>query len=142
MTLYPHPQQHKVLDDFGKMSSAWQKFFEDNKDETNRGEQPASTQAIEATTGIKVTSLRTNITIRIISSTSGNVTVTANPRIGKGFDGQLITLVGEDDTKTVTLNDGNGLKLSAAIIFKEHTNLVLEFNAEKSLWIEKSRALT
>ncbi|MHC4634571.1 MAG: hypothetical protein ACYSYU_05070 [Planctomycetota bacterium] len=142
MTLYPHPQQHNVLDNHGKMSPAWQKYFEANKDEVNRGENPAAQQAIAASVGIKVTSQRTNITIRIISATAGDTNVTANPRVSLGFDGQVITLVGEDDTKTVTLADGNGLKLSASITLKEHTNLVLEYNKAKALWIEKGRALT
>jgi hypothetical protein len=142
MTLYPHPQQHNVLDETGKMSPAWQKFFEANRDETNRGELPAAIQQITAAGGITVTSPRTNIKIRIISSGSGNVTVTKNPAVSAGFDGQEITVIGEDNTRSVTLNDGNGLKLSASIIIKEHTNLVLIFNAAKSLWIEKSRALT
>jgi len=142
MTIYPHPQQHKVLDEQGKMSPAWQKYFEANKDEVNRGENPAPQQEISATVGIKTTSPRTNITIRMISATAGDTTVTAIPQIGNGFDGQIITLMGEDDTKTVTLADGNGLKLSAGITLKEHSSLVLEYNAEKKLWIEKSRALT
>lgn len=142
MTLYPHPQQHKVTDEEGKMSPAWQKYFEANKDEVNRGENPAAQQEIAASVGIKVTSQRTNITIRIISVTAGDTNVTANPRVSPGFDGQFITLMGEDDIKTVTLADGNGLKLSSSITLKEHTSLVLEFNKAKSLWIEKSRALT
>lgn len=142
MTLYPHPQQHKVLDEQGKMSPAWQKYFETNKDEVNRGENPAPQQEIAATVGIKVTSQRTNITIRIISATTGDTNVTATPQVLEGFDGQLISVFGEDDTKTVTLHDGDGLKLSAGITFKEHTNLVAEYNASKKLWIEKTRALT
>ena len=142
MTIYPHPQQHKVLDEQGKMSPAWQKYFESNKDEVNRGENPAPQQEIATTVGIKVTSPRTNITIRIISATAGDTTVTAVPQVLAGFDGQIITLFGEDNTKTVTLADGTGLKLSAGITFKEHTSLVLEYNAEKKLWIEKTRALT
>lgn len=142
MTLYPHPQQHEVLDKQGKMSPAWQKYFETNKDEVNRGENPAPQQEIAASVGIKVTSQRTNITIRIISATAGDTNVTANPQIGAGFDGQLISLFGEDDVKTVTLHDGDGLKLSAGITLKEHTNLVLEYNKAKALWIEKTRALT
>ena len=142
MTIYPHPQQHKVLDEQGKMSLAYQKYFEANKDEVNRGENPADTQEINATVSIKATSPRTNITVRIISATAGDTPVTAVPQVLAGFDGQLITLFGEDDVRTVTLADGNGLKLSAGITFKEHTSLVLEYNAEKKLWIEKSRALT
>ena len=142
MTIYPHPQEHEVLDKQGKMSPAWQKYFEANKDEVNRGENPADTQGISATVSIKVTSPRTNITIRMISATAGDTNVTAVPQVLAGFDGQLITLFGEDDTKTVTLHDGDGLKLSAGITFKEHTSLVLEYNAEKKLYIEKSRALT
>lgn len=142
MTLYPHPQQHNVLDKEGKMSPAWQKYFEANKDEVNRGENPADTQEINATVSIKVTSPRTNITIRIISATAGDTNITAVPQVLAGFDGQLITLFGEDDVKTVTLHNGDGLKLSAGITFKDNTSLVAEYNKAKALWIEKTRALT
>lgn len=142
MTLYEHPQQHDLLDQSGKLKTAWRTYFHDARDEINLGEAPAPQQEIAATVGIKVTSQRTNITIRVISGSAGDTNVTANPRVSTGFDGQVITIVGEDNTKTVTLADGNGLKLSAGITFKEHTNLVVEYNAEKKLWIEKTRALT
>lgn len=142
MSLYEHPQKHKVLGKAGKLNPAWQTYFKNTRDEINLGEAPAPQQEIAATVGIKATSQRTNITIRIISATAGDTNVTANPRVSAGFDGQVVTLVGEDDTKTVTLADGSGLKLSASITLKEHTSLVLEYNEEKTLWIEKSRALT
>jgi hypothetical protein len=142
MSLYEHPQDHNVTDNSGKLSTGWQTYFHNMKNEINLGEAPAPQQEISASTGIKVTSARTNITIRVISATAGDTNVTANPRVSAGFDGQVITIVGEDDTKTVTLADGNGLKLSASITLKEHTSLVLEYNTSKSLWIEKSRALT
>lgn len=142
MSLYEHPQQHKLTDETGKLQPAWQTYFKNAKDEINLGEVPAPQQEISASVGIKVTSQRTNITIRVISVTAGDTNVTANPRVSAGFDGQTITIVGEDDTKTVTLADGNGLKLSASITFKEHTNWVGEYNEAKKLWIEKARALT
>jgi hypothetical protein len=142
MTLYDHPQNHDLTDKSGKLTPAYNTYFVNMKNEVNKGEVPAGTQAIAANVGIKVTSQRTHITIRIISQTAGDTNVTANPRISAGFDGQSITIMGEDNTKTVTLADGNGLKLSASITLKEHTSLVLEYNGEKSLWIEKSRALT
>lgn len=142
MTLYNHPQDHEFLDKFGKVTPAWQTYFNNSKNEINQGEPPSAIQSITAADGIKVTSQRTGITIRVASATAGNVTVTANPQVTPGFDGQLITIVGEDNVRTVTLNNGTGLALSAAIILKENTNLVLEYNANKSVWIEKSRALT
>jgi hypothetical protein len=142
MTLYEHPQQHNLTDASGKLQTAWKTYFNNARDEINLGEAPAPQQKITASGGVKVTSRRTHITIRIISATGGNVTPTIDPQVSVGFDGQVITIIGENDTRTVTLNDGNGLKLSASIIFKEHTNLVLEYNAAKKLWIEKTRALT
>jgi len=142
MTVYDHPQQHKVTDKFGKLQPGWQTYFHKMKNEINLGEAPAPQQEIAATVGIKVTSRRTNITIRVISATAGDTNVTVNPRISTGFDGQVITLMGEDNTKTVTLADGDGLKLGSSITLKEHTSLVLEYNEAKKLWIEKARALT
>jgi molybdopterin-binding protein len=142
MTLYEAPQNHGLLEKDGKLTPNWKTYFTNVKNEINLGEAPAPIQEITAAEGIKVTSQRANITIRIISATSGNVTPTINPQVSNGFDGQVITIMGGDDTRTVTLNDGNGLKLSSGITLKEHTNLVLEYNAAKTLWIEKARALT
>ena len=142
MSVYEHPQQHNLTDASGKLQPSWQTYFNNARDEINLGEAPAPQQEISASGGVKVTSQRTNITIRIISATGGNTTVAANPQISVGFDGQVITIIGENNTRTVTLNDGNGLKLSSSITYKEHTNLVAEYNASKKLWIEKTRALT
>ena len=142
MSVYEHPQQHNLTDAAGKLQPSWQTYFNNARDEINLGEAPAPQQEISASGGVKVTSQRTNITIRIISATGGNTTVAANPQISVGFDGQVITIIGENNTRTVTLNDGNGLKLSSSVTLKEHTNLALEYNASKLLWIEKTRALT
>jgi hypothetical protein len=140
--IYDHPQHNDLIDPRGKLTSPWKTYFNNLKNEVNLGEAPADIQQVTASKSIKVGSQRTGITIRVVSASAGNVTVTANPQVESGFDGQLITIVGEDNTRTVTLNDGTGLKLSGTIVLKENTNLVLEYNAHKSVWIEKSRALT
>lgn len=140
--IYGHPQSNGLIDPAGKLTPAWQSYFDHLKNEVNLGEAPADIQLVTATVSIKVGSQKTGITIRVVSASAANVTVTANPQVEAGFDGQLITLVGEDNTRTVTLNDGTGLHLSGTIVLKENTNLILEYNAYKSVWIEKSRALT
>jgi len=141
MPIYNHPQRHNVL--LGNEASpGWNKWFGDLKNQVNEGEAPEGIQNIEASVGIKLPSAVTNIIIRIQSATAGDVNIPENPQIEFGFDGQVITLVGEDDIKTVTLHDGDGLKLDSSITLKENTNLVLHFNANKRLWIEQTRALT
>lgn len=142
MALYDHPQNNDLISAKGKLNPPWQTYFHNLKNEVNLGEPPAGIQLITASESIKVGSQRTGITIRVVSASAVNVTVTANPRVEFGsFDGQLITIVGEDNTRTVTLENGLGLALSATIVLKENTNLVLEYNAHKGVWIEKSRAL-
>lgn len=141
MTLYPHPQKHIMIEN-NEFSSAWNKWFEEVKDEVNRGEIPKETQNINAVDGISVVSPRTNLLMRVISASSGDANITKNPQITFGFDGQVITLIGQDDTKTVTLHDGDGLHLSSGITLKKNTNLVLRFDKNQNLWIEQSRALT
>lgn len=141
MTVSPHPQRHDVIEK-KEMAPAWDQWFTNLKDEVNRGEPPVAIQNIDPTVGVRITSPRTNITIRVQSAGSGDANITAVPQMTAGFDGQLVKIIGEDDVKTVTLHDGDGFKLSAGITLKEHTNLVVEFNGNKALWIEQSRALT
>jgi hypothetical protein len=96
----------------------------------------ASVFSVVAATGINTI---TDMVIPIESSTVGNTTVTANPAIVAGTNGQILTLIGTDDTKTVTFNDGNGLALDNGQPFTLGQNDILEFIFFNSLWIETSR---
>lgn len=100
------------------------------------------TQSISAAEGIKINSDYKDITLRVNSSTGANVNITANPQISYGEDNQHITLEGTDDTATVTLATGNGLKMAAGanFILKKHAVIVFYFNKQDQLWIEKSRS--
>jgi hypothetical protein len=137
-----HPQFAKLTDALFHTSQHFSDWFLKLKDHVNKGENPADTQNINATVGVKIPSPVTNILIRIQSATSGSTDITADPQIAEGFDGQKITLEGKDDIKTVKLDNGTGLKLAGGTSFtlREDDVLVLHYNASKQLWIENSRS--
>jgi hypothetical protein len=137
-----HPQDAKLTDGFFHTTEKFSDWFLKIKDHVNKGENPASTQDVNATVGVNIPSPVTNILIRIQSATSGSTDITADPQIAEGFDGQKITLEGMDDTKTVKLDNGTGLKLAGGASFTlgEDDVLVLHYNASKQLWIENSRS--
>jgi hypothetical protein len=122
----------------------WTDWFEEVEHHVNEGELPAATQNILADIGIGLSSRTTNIIIRAQSATGGSVDITANPQIEFGFDGQFITIEGMNDTKTVKLDDGNGLRLTSgtSAILKNNDVISFHFNAEKKLWIENRRAIS
>jgi len=115
----------------------WQDWFEKLRDQVNFGEPPSDVVAIDAATGIRVTTKL----IRVISNTAGNVTVTANPAFTTGYyDGQDLIIEGSDDTKTVTLTDGNGVKLiNGNMVLKENYVIRFHYNYSKKIWIENYR---
>ena len=80
--------------------------------------------------------------MRIQSATTGAITITADPQISQGHDGQFLYLEGLDDVKTVEIVDGKGLKLKGGASFTITNNDVikLHFNANKVLWIEDYRS--
>lgn len=112
------------------------------KDQVNRGEVPRETSDITATNGILLPGEITNIIIRIQSATAGSVDITANPQIEFGYDGQQITIEGMSATKTVKLDNGDGLKLAGGASFTvaEDDTISFVFNATKSLWVEITRS--
>ena len=126
----------------GLISPEWDSWFVKVRDHANKGENPSDTQNIEAATGINLTSDVTNLIIRIQSGETGPINITKNPQISKGFDGQVITIEGQDNTKTVTLDDGDGLVLAGGTSFTigEHDIIRFHFNEIKNLWIEHYRS--
>ena len=138
------PSDVRLLDE--KMESAnlhWGDWFEDVEHQLNRGEEPGTTQEILANIGIGLPGEVTNVLIRVQSATSGLVDITVNPQIAFGFDSQFITLEGMDDTRTVKLDDGSGLRLASgsSAVLKNNDTISFHFNAEKKLWIENGRVI-
>lgn len=151
MVLSPHPSTSDFLIDKDELSSDvdmdevsqnWQLWFRQVKDNVNLGQTPELLQEVTASGGVKLESEATNIIIRIQSATAGAVDITANPQIEAGFDGQVITIEGEDDTKTVQLDDGDGLKLAgaASFVLGEYDVITLHYNGNKKIWIENNRS--
>jgi hypothetical protein len=108
------------------------------KDSEENVESVSVVKSIVAGTGI-INIKESNV--KVESSTAGNTTITANPAIEAGVEGQKLTIYGNDNTKTVTLNSGNGVLLvgAAAIILGLNDNIKLKYI--NSLWVEESRAL-
>lgn len=103
------------------------------------GKPPSTTQKIIATRAIQAI---VNSIIRLQSATGGSVDITANPQISAGYDGQEIILEGQDNTKTVKLDNGDGLQLAggASFTLTEGDILKLHFNKSRSIWIENYRS--
>lgn len=120
----------------------WTDWFEEVEHHVNRGEVPRRTLEIENNVGILTESEGTNLLIRVISATSSNVDITSNPQIEYGFDGQVITVAGSDNTRTVQLDNGDGLKLAngTSFILGEDDVITFHFNGNKKLWIEHTRS--
>ena len=122
------------------LTDAGKSWFTKLIQRVNEGEPPSDETEIVASIGIQVSSSH----IRIISSTSGDTTITADPQITGGrYDGQLLKLEGTDDVKTVTLNNGNGVQLKNSTTtykFGQGDILSLHYNAIRKLWIEDARS--
>ena len=71
-------------------------------------------------------------------SAAGAITLTSNPNILPGVTGQLLILEGTSNTNTVTLTDGNGIKLSGAITLGIRDTLTLMYNG--TYFVELSRS--
>jgi hypothetical protein len=74
---------------------------------------------------------------------SSAVDITASPQIVDGFyNGQLITILGNSNTNTLTLDDGTGLSLNGgrSCVIGLEDNITLRYNSSLDLWIEQSRS--
>lgn len=78
-------------------------------------ETPSATNNISAANGV-TTAMLTNKII-IIQGNGGAVDITANPQIAAGTIGDIIELWGNDNTNTVTFDDGDGLQLDGGVSF-------------------------
>lgn len=136
--LSPLPND-EILDSKGKFSRIWNVWIQNLQKLVNNGESASDVTEIVAADGIAL-GAHYKIT-RIISSTAGNTTVTKNPQIAPGFDGQVGVIEGSDNTKTVTIANGNGILLKGPSPFAIGNNDVIQFHCNKSkdLWIEDYR---
>lgn len=99
----------------------------------------ASPSLITAAGGIAFTGSRGD-NLWYIAGNTVPVVVTATPQIAVGaWDGQKLTLRGENGTNTVTLADGNGLSLNGAWVGGLQSAINLQWDASGSVWAETSR---
>ena len=72
---------------------------------------------------------------------AGPVTLTSNPQIAAGSDGQVIIIKGTDDVNTVTLVDGSGLSLigDASFALGNKDTIMLMYDSDDSEWTELFR---
>lgn len=82
-----------------------------------------------------------NSVIRCVPQ-GGAIDITADPQIIDGVDGQVIVLIGTDDTETLTLEDGTGLQLAGGSSFVMGIGdiITLIYCAWLDLWVEISRS--
>lgn len=76
--------------------------------------------------------------MRFVKSSGGQFTVAGPNQIAVSTKvGQEIMLIGTSNADYLTINDGNGLSLSAAFNIKQNSNIVLVWNG--TVWVENSR---
>ena len=101
---------------------------------------PSAVKDITAGGGVTAAMIVTKV-IRIQGS-GGDVTVTAEPAISAGTDGQIIILMGSNDSQTVKFNSGGstGLKLSADTSFTLGSGDIMQMVYVTGLgWVEIGR---
>lgn len=100
---------------------------------TNLVLTPSSITNITAGGGITVT----NGQMRVQGS-GGAVTITANPQIAAGVDGQIVVVQGQSNTNTITISTGTGLHLhsGSTITLRDHDYLTLVYDSGTSEWEE------
>lgn len=121
----------------------WHNFLQKIKSSIETGQTVGNPVEIVSSNGIVLPQSIKDSTIRVISSTSGDTTITANTQISSGFDNQHISIEGSDNTRTVTLQDGNGCQLQGGnqITLKNGYMLRLHYNKSRSVWIEDYRSI-
>ncbi len=132
--------RNKMIDENGLMHNSWDKWFISLRHKVNFGEKPSVILDITNNSGIKIGNLLT----RVQNKDNGDVIITRNPQIYSGdnlVDGKKVTIEGMNDNKTVTLKDGNGLKLESDITLKNGDCITLHYNKISNLWIENSRSV-
>lgn len=105
-----------------------------------------STYEIEAGVGITAAMIANNTVIKVKGS-GGAVTVTASPSIADGYDGQVIYLIGDDETNTVKLQDASNLAYSGLNLYDGEDFTIdkayllgLYYSKADKCWYETTRA--
>jgi predicted acyltransferase (DUF342 family) len=76
--------------------------------------------------------------LAFIQGSGGHINVTANPQISAGTSvGQELTLIGRNDSQTVTLENGDGLELNGEAVLGASDSLSLVWDGTS--WVEISR---
>ncbi len=98
---------------------------------------PSATANITAGGGITVANA-----IMQVQGSGGAVNITANPQIVDGTHGQIVVIVGQHATNTVTFDDGTGLSLvdGASFTLGLKDTLTLIYDSGNDVWIEISRS--
>jgi hypothetical protein len=130
-----------VADDKGKASDGLKRWFNDVMTGINEGITPIKTLSVVAAKSLVHVKVK-NILIRVISGTAGNVQSAINPQIAAGFDGQIITYLGTDNVRTVTIAELNGVELlDISAVLKNGDSITLMFDAVRSIWRELYRSI-
>jgi phage baseplate assembly protein gpV len=98
---------------------------------------PSSVQTINNTVSLTPTK-----TIMRVKSNGGAKTMSANPQIADGTDGQILILKGDSDTDTLMFDHGSGLKMTDGVGFTLGNGDILQFiyDATDDEWIEMLRS--
>ena len=68
------------------------------------------------------------------------ITMSSNPQIENGSDGQQLILLGSSNANTITMVDGNGLRLAGNMVLALAGTLTLVYSATVGDWVEISRS--
>jgi hypothetical protein len=71
---------------------------------------------------------------------SSAVDITANPQIEASSDGEMITIKGNSNTNSLTLDDTDGLRLTGQMVLGHHDSITLIYSAYSGVWFEVSRS--
>ncbi len=74
-----------------------------------------------------------------VAGNGGPVTLTSDPQITAGSDGQLLIVSGTDDTNTLTIVNGNGVHVHEPATLTDHDHLTLVYHTADAQWEEVSR---
>ncbi len=74
-----------------------------------------------------------------IQGSGGAVTITRKPAISAGVDGQMLTLIGQSDTNTVTFMEDIGVDINEIIVLSQGDVIIFIYDSTLSAWLEISR---
>ena len=114
------------------------------KNYTMYGELARPTTQIMASKGIILDENDRDILRRVKGETSVGITqISISPQISTGQDRQLLTVEGMSDTQKISLHNGDGLELTGGTDIEIGLGdiIKLQYNKERSLWVELYRSI-